>query len=168
MPEGLKSTSAIIQIGSLVQESAANTFTSQQVSLQLNPLDQEVFVVLAVNLDTVAPDNIAGSTTQTNFSISSTARTTVGTLSDSNVIAHKRVTIQNDGVTAVLDEFTAGETPAAALDYVYIIATNDFFLNVNGAANVGLKSGISRVYGYRARASESVYAALVNSEILSS
>lgn len=167
MPEGLKGSSSIIQIGASVTESAPNTYTDQKVDLQLNPLDQEVFVVLAVNLDLAAPDNLPATTSNTNFSISSTQRTSPGDLSDSNVIAHKRVQIQDNGVTAVLDEHIAGETPAAALDYVYIIATNDFFLNVSGSNNAGTKTGICRVYGYRARASASVYAALVQSELLS-
>lgn len=166
-PTGLKGTSAIVQIGSEVTESAANTFTSQKIDLQLNPLDQEVFVVLAVNLDLSAPDLVPGATTRTNFSLSSTARTSVGSLSDSNVIAHKRSQIQSVGGEVAFDEHIAGETPAASLDYVYIIATNDFFLNVQGTANTGDKTGISRVYGYRAKASASVYAALVNSELLS-
>jgi len=166
-PAGLKGTSAIVQIGSDVTESAPNTFTSQKIDLQLNPLDQEVFVVLAVNLDLGAPDLLPGQNTQTNFSLSSTQRTTVGSLTNSNVIAHKRTQIQDNGITAVLDEHIAGETPAASLDYVYIIATNDFFLNIIGVNNLNAKTGISRVYGYRARASASVYAALVNSELLS-
>jgi len=168
MPQGLSSTSAIVQIGSQVIESAANTFTSEKIDLQLNPLDQEVFVVLAVNLDLSAPDLITGLTTRTNFSISSTRRTTVGSLSDSNVIAHKRTQIQDVAAgNAVIDTHIAGETPAASLDYVYIVATNDFFLNIEGTLNTAVKSGISRVYGYRAKASASVYAALVNSELLS-
>jgi hypothetical protein len=166
-PAGLKGTSAIVQIGSDVTETAANTFTSQKIDLQLNPLDQEVFVILAVNLDLTAPDLLPGTTTNTNFSISSTQRTSVGSLTDSNVIAHKRSQIQDNGVTAVFDEHIAGETPAASLDYVYIVATNDFFLNITGTNNANAKTGISRVYGYRARASASVYAALVNSELLS-
>jgi len=167
MPQGLKGTSAIVQIGSEVIETAANTFTSQKIDLQLNPLDQEVFVVLAVNLDVGAPDLVPGAVTRTNFSLSSTQRTSVGSLSDSNVIAHKRTQIQSAAGEVVIDEHIAGETPAASLDYVYIIATNDFFLNIEGTLNANVKSGISRVYGYRAKASASVYAALVNSELLS-
>ena len=166
MPEGLKSTSSIVQIGSSVTESAANTFTSQKIDLQLNPLDQEVFVVLAVNLDLGAPSLVPGATTSTNFSISSTQRTSVGSLSDSNVIAHKRSQIQSAAGEVAFDEHIAGETPAASLDYVYVIATNDFFLNVQGTNNTAARTGISRVYGYRARASASVYAALVNSVLL--
>ena len=167
MPKGLKSTSSIIQIGAEVTESAANTFTEQAVDLQLNPLDNEVFVVIAANLDLAAPDLVGGANTNTNFSLSSTSRTGVGSIADSNVIAHKRTQIQDNGVTAVLDEHMSGETPASTLDYVFIISTNDFFLNIKGTNNAGAKTGIARLYGYRAKADSATYAALVQSEVLS-
>lgn len=167
MPKGLKSTSSIIQISGEIDESAANTFTSSRIDLQLNPLDNEVFVVLSVNLDTSAPDLGTETTTTTNFSLSSTQRTSVGSLANSNVIAHKRVQIQENGVAAVLDEHIAGETPSALLDYVYIIATDDFFANVVGTNNSTAKKGIFRMYGYRAKADAATYAALVQSEVLS-
>ena len=168
MPKGLKTTSSIIQISGEIDESAANTFTSEKIDLQLNPLDNEVFVVLSVNLVVSAPDLRLDTRTVTNFSLSSTERTTVGSLANSNVMAHKRVQIQNNGDTcAVLDEHIAGETPSSLLDYVYIIATNDFYANITGEGNGGAKSGIFRVYGYRAKADAATYAALVQSEVLS-
>lgn len=168
MPKGLKTTSSIIQVGAQVTESAANTFTSDRVDLQLNPLDNEVFVVIAANLDLGAPENLAGLTTATNFSISSTQRTSVGSIADSNVIGHKRTQIQNDGAFgSVIDTHEAGEVPATTLDYIFIISTNDFFLNISGVNNTGAKTGICRLYGYRAKADASTYAALVQSELLS-
>lgn len=163
----LKRSSAIIQIGANVTESAANTFTTGRVDLQLNPLDNEVFVCVSANLDLSAPENINGTNTVCNFSISSTLRTTTGSLADSNVIAHKKTQIQNDGVTAVIDEHIAGEVPATQLEYMYIISTNDFFLNIAGQNNVGTMTGICRIYGYRAKADAATYAALVQSELLS-
>ena len=111
MPKGLKSTSSIIQISGEITESAADTFTSRRIDLQLNPLDNEVFVVLSVNLDLTAPDLVTDRATTTNFSLSSTERTSVGSLANSNVIAHKRMQIQDVGGTAVaVDEHIAGET----------------------------------------------------------
>tara|TARA_R100001440_G_scaffold66729_1_gene87815 strand:+ start:1117 stop:1626 length:510 start_codon:yes stop_codon:yes gene_type:complete len=169
MPKGLKSTSSIIQISGEITESAADTFTSRRIDLQLNPLDNEVFVVLSVNLDLTAPDLVTDRATTTNFSLSSTERTSVGSLANSNVIAHKRMQIQDVGGTAVaVDEHIAGETPSALLDYVYIIATDDFFANVIGNNNNAAKKGIFRMYGYRAKADAATYAALVQSEVLSS
>ena len=56
----IKTTSQTIVISQSVTESAANTFTSQEVSLQLNPLANEVFLVTGLNLDPDAPDSVAG------------------------------------------------------------------------------------------------------------
>jgi len=54
------------------------------------------------------------------------------------------------------------------LEYVDIIATPDFFVNVQGSDNIDAKSVQGKLYGFRARASSSVYASLVQSELLSS
>jgi len=167
MPTGLKQTSSLIQVSATVTESAANTFTVQQIDLQLNPLDQEVFVVQAVDLDLNPPNLVPGATTQASFTVSSTRRTTVGGIDQTNVIASKRITTQEIGGAAVSNEYEASDTPASNLDYIAIIATNDFFLNIEGLANLAAVGANARVYGYRARADASVYAALVQSEALS-
>lgn len=168
MVKGLKETSSIITIGADVVESAANTFTSQQVDLQLNPLDNEVFVVYGVDIDCLEPSLVVGSTTFIKSSVSTTARTTVGDLSDSNVISMNRITIQNDGGALLArGEFKADSAPATELPYLAIIATNDFFLNIEGSNNTAARSMSARIYGVRAKADASVYAALVQSELLS-
>jgi hypothetical protein len=60
------------------------------------------------------------------------------------------------------------ETPVAAnLDYIGIIATNDFFVQLTGVGNTVAKKGHGKLYGYRAKASADIYAALVQSEVLS-
>ena len=59
--KGLTQTSSLIQISAAVSESAVNTFTVEQIDLQLNPLDREVFVVQAVDLDLLPPQLIANS-----------------------------------------------------------------------------------------------------------
>jgi hypothetical protein len=163
----LKKDSSIITISTSATESAAGTFTSKKVDLQLNPLDNEVFVVTAVNLDAEIPELIAGTNTNIKFSVSSTERTSVGSIADSNVIAHKQVSISDVAGAAVLYEHTSMDTPPAELDYIFIIATNDFYLNVQGTNNVGTMTGNARLYGYRARADAATYSALVQSEILS-
>ena len=168
MPKGLKETSSVITIGAAVVESAANTFTSAQVDLQLNPLDNEVFVVYAIDLDMVEPDLVPGANTVANASLSTTARTTVGGLQDSNVMASNRITIQSAGGETARGQFSSDSSPGTQLEYLGIIATNDFFINIEGTNNTAAKSCIARVYGVRARADSSVYAALVQSELLSS
>ena len=59
MPVGLKQASSVVSIGFRADESAANTFTQTSVDLNLSPLDREVFVVLAVNMDPFTPDSAA-------------------------------------------------------------------------------------------------------------
>ena len=167
MPKGLKETSSIITIGASLIESAANTFTTSRVDLQLNPLDNEVFIVYGIDLDMVDPNLVPGAVTVANGSLSTTARTTVGGLQDSNVMASNRIEIQSAGGETVRGQFSSDSSPATQLDYLAIISTNDFHLNIQGTNNTAGRSLIARVYGVRAKADASVYAALVQSELLS-
>ena len=164
----LKKTSEVITISAAIDESAANTFTQSQVDLQLNPLDQEVFVVLAIDLNPAAPECITNTNTEVRGSVSVTSRTTVGSIADSNVLAEGSLAIRSDPVAAVGFSRMPTEAPLAQLDYIGIIATNDFFLQVQGTNNSSAKSMNARLWGYRAKADAATYAALTQSEILSS
>jgi len=168
MPKGLKQTSSIIVISASVTESALNTFTSQQVDLQLNPLDNEVFVVYGLDLDVLDPNLVPAATTDIQMSLSTTSRTTVGNISDSNVMGNNRIQIQSVGGETVRSMFASDTVPTSQLDYIGIIATNDFFLNIKGSNNTAARAGNARLYGVRSKADASVYAALVQSELLSS
>ena len=167
MVKGLKQTSSLIQISAGITESAANTFTTQRVDLQLNPLDNEVFVVQAIDLDLEAPDLAAATVSRTTMTVSATARTTTGGIDADNVLAAKRIETQEAGGAAVTNEYAAIDSPPTALEYIAILSTNDYFINIEGLANANAKGGNVRVYGYRAKADASVYAALVQSEVLS-
>ena len=167
MPKGLKETSSIIQIGASVSESAANTFTTAKVDLQLNPLDNEVFVVYGVDIDLLDPNMVVGTDTVIQGSISTTERTTVGGISNTNVLAHSRILYNEQGGQYVRGSYSSDSAPATQLPYLAIIATNDFFLNIQGTGNTSGRGMNARLYGVRARADASVYAALVQSELLS-
>ena len=170
MPKGLKATSSLIVIGARVAESAANTFTQSQVDLQLNPLDNEVFVVQAIDLNVANPDARDAQDSDTLGSLTTTSQTAMPGLQDSNCLAIKEVAIRAGGFTTggVGFQTHSMETPPSSMEYIGIISTNDFFLQVEGGGNVGAKSCTAKVYGYRARADAAVYAALVQSEVLSS
>lgn len=165
MPKGLKETSSVVAVSAGLIESAANTFTEGQVDLNLDPLNNEVFVVLAVDINPSPPDFVAGTDTTTRCSVSTTSRSALGTIANSNVLAESRLDIKDGRCT-----FTrlAGESPTAFLDYIGIIATNDFFIQLQGSNNTDAAFSNVRVWGYRARADASIYAALVQSEVLSS
>ena len=169
MPTGLKQTSSLVAIGARVVETGANTFTQTQVDLNLSPLDREVFVVLAVNLDPQAPECVAGTSTATAASLTATSQTSVQGLDNANCLANTRLDIQQAAGSLTGVPFTrgAGESQATNLEYLGIIATNDFFLSVKGTGNTAAKFCNAKVYGYRARASADIYSALVQSEVLS-
>jgi hypothetical protein len=167
----LKQTSQTIVISQSVTESAANTFTSQEVSLQLNPLDNEVFLVTGLNLDPDAPDSVAGVSTTVNASLLTTQRTDVGSIADSNVLGAARTQIVTNGAMT-----PDGGIPFVREDPLYtpqdgsylgIIATNDFYINIEGVNNGNPKICRARITGVRAKADSATYAALVNSELLS-
>ena len=169
MPKGLKETSSLISIGFSVAETAPNTFTQASIDLQLNPLDNEVFIVYAIDLDLETPDAIAGANTAMSGALTTTSRVALPNLSDSTCLAVKQTRIRAAGFVDGGVGFTTGsnESPATQLEYVGIIATNDFFIQVEGANNAAPHSMSGKLYGVRARADASVYAALVQSEVLS-
>jgi len=169
MPKGLKQTSSTVSIGFGVDESAPNTFTQSQIDLNLSPLDREVFVVLAVNLDGSSPEGIAGTDTSVDGQVTTTSQTEMKSLNNANLIARRSERIMAAGFVDAGVGFSeaALETPPATLEYIAIIATNDFFCGVKGTNNVGAKQVRGKMYGYRAVATADIYAALVQSEVLS-
>ena len=169
MPTGLKQSSSVVSIGFSAVETAANTFTQASVDLNLSPLDREVFVVLAVNIDADFPDALAGINTDVRGGITTTSQTAMPLLSDANCLSRLSQNIRAAGFadSGVAFSSQALETPPSTLEYIGIIATNDFFIQVQGAGNLGIKGVSGKMYGYRAVASADIYAALVQSEVLS-
>jgi len=169
MPKGLKQTSSPITISFVVEETAPGVFEENQVDLSLNVLDREVFVVTGINLDSSEPDALAGTNTNVRGSLSTTSRTTVGNLSNSNVMAISRKAIRAggfvDGGVGFTDAF--GESPPAGMEFLGIIATNDFFVQIQGQNNIAPTSMVGKLYGYRAVADAATFAALTQSELLS-
>ena len=165
--KGLTETSSLIEISFSATESAANTFTEERVELQLNPLDNEVFIVYAVNLDPFNPDMVTGTNTSVLSSVTRTSVTSAANLGDSHCLATANHSIRSDPTQAVAITQKAGESPPTQLPYMGIIATNDFFVQGEGVGNTAAKAVKGRLYGVRAKASSSIYAALVQSELLS-
>lgn len=169
MPKGLKQTSSVVAIGFRAQETAANTFTQTTVDLNLDPLNREVFVVLAINLDPQTPDVVAGSSTEVRSSLTTTSQTGTVSLNNSNCLASSNNVIKMaaGSVEGVPFQTLGNETPPSTLEYIGIIATNDFFVQCQGSNNTAAKRADGKLYGYRAVASADIYAALVQSEVLS-
>jgi hypothetical protein len=165
---GFKKTSETIAISFGVTETILNTFQQDEISLQLDILNNEIFVVLAVDLDNQAPDMVAGTSTSVSSSICSTTQTAVQRLDNTNCIATAQLAIRADAPTNGVS-FSRGafESPTGDVSYIALIATNNFFCQVAGFGNLGTKAVSGRVWGYRAKADSATYAALVQSEVLS-
>ena len=167
--KGLKQQSSTVAIGFTSTEPGPNTFHQASVDLNMDPLSQEVFVVQAIDLTLGPADAIAGINTNMSCSLTTTSQTSVQTLANSNCLAIAINEIRAagfvDGGVGLMQ--IAGESPGTLLDYIGIIATNDFFIQVKGQNNLGPHDVTGKLYGYRARADASVYAALVQSEVLS-
>ncbi len=164
----LKQTSQPVAISFDLDESAPNTFTQTQVDLTLSPLDNEVFVVLAIDLDPTAPEVIANTRTSSNVCVTKSSQTAFQDLGNTNTIAVSSRFIATSGADAPVGfEHTSIDTPRAELPYVDIIATNNFFVGILGGNNTLGMSVSGRLWGYRAKADASTYAALVQSEVLS-
>ena len=165
---GFKKTSELIAISFEVQEPAPNVFVQDEIALQLDVLNNEIFVVLGVDIDLALPDALAATDTSTRASITSTSAATIQDIGTTNCIASARDSIRAAGFVDGGVAFNrAAETTYSNIDYVALIATNNFFVQLVGQNNGAAKSLAGRVWGYRAKADSSTYAALVQSEVLS-
>ena len=164
----LKRTSEPFIISTTIAESAANTFTQTPIQVNLNPLDQEVLLILAVDIDCFAPDVVPALNTAQTVSVSTTTQTGVLSIDSSSCIASQRIDVKTDGVNHVMFERSQSQAPTSSfLQYTSILATNNFFLQTEGINNLGAKGGNVRIWCVRAKADSSTYAALVQSELLS-
>tara|TARA_B110001452_G_scaffold194636_1_gene164641 strand:- start:13 stop:519 length:507 start_codon:yes stop_codon:yes gene_type:complete len=166
---GFKKTSDTIAISFRVDELGANTFIQDEIALQLDVLNNEIFVVLGVDLDVANPDAIGGVDTATRASVCATSQTGVQNLGLTNCIATAREAIRAAGFvdSGVGFSRSADSTIPANVDYIALVATNNFFVQLQGSGNLGAKDVSGRMWGYRAKADASTYAALVQSEVLS-
>jgi len=170
MTKGISVTSAIITISGNTLEQVASTMEEEKVPLSLDILNREVLLVYAIDLNSQGPDAIAGIDTHVSASLSSTTRTTVGTIANTNVLGAGLKSIRAAGFVdgGVGFQDVSPETPTAnALDYIGIISTNDFFVQVQGANNLVPKGVDWRMWCARARVTADIYAALVQGEALS-
>lgn len=167
---GFKKRTDLINISGTALESGANTFTEREISLDLDPLNREVFIVTDCYLDPYTPSSVAGLNTQVSVSLTNVTRTAVASIGDSQCISNVA-----DRIFAGAAEFNfariampiAQQSTGSSRDYLAIISTPNFFVQVQGTNNLGASAGNFRLTGYRAQADADTYAALVASEVLS-
>jgi len=181
MPKGLKSTSSQIVVSFDLSESGPNTFTTSRVDLQLNALDSEVFVVTGMKLDLETPDMVLAGIGDSRTAVFATlskqdiSKSASLGLGNPSVMGSSQIIVREHGITDVNNNVTQtcyaiieNDTDAPShAEYIDIIATPDFFININGVSNLNAMSVSGKLYGYRAKADSATYAALVQSELLS-
>ena len=166
MATGLKRTSSDFFISAQLDETAPNTFTTSTITLPLNALDREVFVITGIILDPGTPEAIPVTRTSVAMQLTRNVATVMVGLEDFNLIAHSIETIQ--GGVAEFDFFSrsyGNQINESGTDYIDVVATPNMFLSVQGAGNVAASGSALRIYGYRAKADVSVYSALIASEL---
>jgi len=166
----LKKTSTLMNLGSkidLVDGVPANL----TISLPLNSLDREVFVVTDIVMDyePVEIPQLPGQNVSLFASVNKSA-TGILTINNPNAVGSLRVQCTTTPVSSPVQEtfsptaFSSGTQQ----DFLSIIATNDYVLSGSygttggGALN---RSVFVRITGYRAQATSDVYAALVTEEL---
>ena len=168
-----KRNSSLLNVGAEVLETAANTFTEAEVSLPLNTLDREIFVVTDILFYIARPDLVAGANAAVSAYCSKVSLPSIGKTSadpsDSFFIGAKQMFVLDSGNgTAVINETLPADqyTSGTERDHLGIIATPNFYLSIAGSNNAGIKGASVRLTGYRAVASADTYAALVTEELL--
>lgn len=181
----LKKSSDTLAISSLIEQGTVNNFEVTQIDLQLNPLDNEVFVVTAVVIDFLGAMPLPSLSSplsvflNAEVGLTTTRPTTMPTIGNSNCFGYSSRAItygiidslgNNELAACGVFENNANDVPDAMLDYVAIVATSDYFISIDTSGyNTGSLQDVAvRVYGYRAKADAATYAALVQSEVLSS
>lgn len=184
----MKKTSSIIMVTGQTDESGTATLTEEQINLQLNALDREVFVVTDLVLSCpgqpiYVPTGADPSGNYRNTCtavVSSTSANTIEVNSPNVLGWTKTVTntaVQVYGPNAgdlvslgTYEKVTGYQTGAidGEANPLGIIATPDFYVRVlSGGPAPSAGRADWRLYGYRAQADAATYAALVQSEVLS-
>ena len=166
MPAGLKRSSSDFFVSALVTETGANTYTEAKITLPLNSLDREVFVITGILFDPATPSAVPDTQTDSIIQLTRQSAAAIVNLSDFNQIASSSESLI--GGAAEFDFFSktyGNQITDTGADYVDVVATPDMYVSVKGNNNTGALSSSIRVFGYRAVADVSVYSALVASEL---
>lgn len=166
----IKKTSQLMNLGSTI-DLVDGVVQNLSVSLPLNSLDREVFVVTDVMMDyePLTVPQLPGQDVSMFASINK-SNTAVQTINNPNCIAALRVQLTSTPVSETLQEsFSPTQVSSGTnSDFLSIIATNDYVLSGSYASTGGgdpNRAIFIRLTGYRAQATSDVYAALVTEEL---
>ena len=167
---GLKIGSQPLNIGGQAIEAVANTFTTNRITLPLNTLERQVFVVTDMLFDSETPDSVAAGGSRVLAQVTKTEQAAMLSINDPTVVGFQNQTIVSDGAgncvaieqSAPGHEYSTGDPKR---DYITVISTPDFFVSIQGTLNNTTSSTSIRLRGFMAVATADVYAALVTEEL---
>jgi hypothetical protein len=120
-----------------------------------------------VDLDVTAPELIAGARTGMNVSLNDNSTVGAGGLGTAAVIATAQKLISADAGAGMAVSFDNQEPKFAQMsdNPLFISATDDLFLAIEGFANGGVVGqGQCRIFARRARADADTYAAILTAQ----
>lgn len=167
----LKPTSEIFTISNKATQTVVDGFVETVINVPLNILDQEVLAIYAVDFDLSQPDaDVSVSPQNTRCSLTTTSQTGVIAIDNSACIAAGSMDRKNDTGAALLGNtvpvFNNAQTPVSSeIPYIYLLATDDMFLQLESTNAITTKSVKLRVWAQRMKADAAQYAALVQSEL---
>jgi len=162
----LKKNTEIMNLGGAVTEAAPNTFTQAEISLPLDSLSREVFVVTDVWVDASLPETIPATNTSCQVQVTRTSQTSIINCDDPDLIGLRAEHILGGvGEFSYADSRFPGFVDGSGKEPISIIATPNFFVAVQGGNNVAIKQGNVRLTGFRAVADSAVYSALLAEQI---
>tara|TARA_Y100001937_G_scaffold102239_1_gene140546 strand:- start:299 stop:820 length:522 start_codon:yes stop_codon:yes gene_type:complete len=171
---GFKKTSETIAVSSRAVQQLPGQFVSNVIELPLDALNNEIFVVLAIDF-AISPPDLDGSgalDSSTVCQLSVVQQSGITGLETATVLARGEAFIAadadgNGNTVAVPFTHQTNDTPDTNVDYIGIIATPNCFLELDSVNCQNPKAVAMRMWGYRAKADAATYAALVQSELLS-
>lgn len=176
---GLKSDSEMLFISQELALPDGGIAQDLEVTLPLNTLERQVFVVTDIMAYVVSTSNQASAIPNQDIDwswhVSSTdlspflAAGETGNIGNPRVLAAGglRFSVGATGESKTFEWGTDNSTTGTPADYLGIVATPDFYIRgqYNDAAAASIGELYVRVVGYMARATADVYAALVTQEV---
>lgn len=167
----LKPTSEIFTISNQAVQTSVDGFVQTTINLPLNVLDQEVLAIYAIDFDLSQPDaDVSQGSQNVTCSLTATSQTAVQNIANTSTIAAGAIDRKNDTGAALLGStfatFQNAQTPVASnIPYIYLLATDDMFLQLSSANAGTTKSCRVRIWAQRMKADAAQFAALVQSEL---
>ena len=153
-----------------VTETAADTYTQEEISLPLDSLNREGILVHAVYWTTSDPSRVVNALSDIRCQLTSTSKTGIVGANDANLISRREIVITGGAAEFSgphIVDFVGSESPYQVSDNLGLIATDNVFLAVEGRNQTLPRTAQFRMVCSRIKLSADAYAALVTNELSS-